>query len=188
MSHCTVFTAWWDNHCGHIAQLSYMHKAGQIMLQTHQNLLCTQTSSCPSLWGYERVFRADCRYQNSSRSLLLLFLRALKTWSGNCVQMDEMFWCSARSRLPLFIWDPDSHLLPNGWMYASHTMEMPFFSCDHNVFSSCNAGGGSKVPLEWWQLKTGQGWQNNPSRSFPTGQGKLCWWYGLRHPKVIWYF
>lgn len=132
----------------------------------------------------KRIFRADCCYQNSSNSLLLLCLRALKTWSGNCVQMDEMFWCSARSRLPLFIWDPNSHLHSNGWMDASHTMKMPFFSCAHNVFSSCNAGGGSKVVLERQQLRAGYSWQNSPSSSFPTGQGKLCWWYHLRHPKA----
>lgn len=131
----------------------------------------------------KRISRADCCYQNSSESLLLLCLRVLTTWSGNCMQMDEMFWCSARSRLPLFIC-PDSYLHSNGWTDASHTMRMPFFSCAQTVFSSCNAGGGSKVFLEWQQLTAGYSWQNSPSSSFPTGQGKPWWWYHLRHPKA----
>lgn len=114
------------------------------------------------------------------------FVWGLLKHDQETVQMDEMFWCSARSRLPLFTWDPDSHQLSNGWMYASHPLEMPFFSYDHNVFSPCDAGGGSKFLLEWWQLKAGCCWPNNPSSSFLTGQGKLCWWYCLKHSKVTW--
>lgn len=131
----------------------------------------------------KRIFRADCCYQNSSESLLLLCLRALTTRSGNCMQMDEMFWCSARSGLPLFIWDPDSHLHSNGWMDASHTMKMPFYHVLTMYFlhvmlqevarSSWNTAAESRLQLT-----------NSPSSSFPTGQGKPCWWYYLRHPKA----
>lgn len=133
----------------------------------------------------KRIFRADCCYQNSSESLLLLCLRALTTRSGNCMQMDEMFWCSARSGLPLFIWDPDSHLHSNGWMDASHTMKMPFFSCAHNVFSSCDAAGGSKVFLEhssWEQAAADQ----QPIQLIPHRSGKTVLVILPETPQGIW--